>query len=68
MSRDWTIPRGSEDWECEWAGDARFHLRYFKALSMTDKVRAVEAMCETADYFRRRVEARRADTDRPGES
>jgi len=36
------------NWECDWKDDRLFHLRYFKALSMTEKIRAVEEMCKTA--------------------
>jgi hypothetical protein len=60
MKTDWTIPEGSPDWECDWEGSTRFQLRYFRALPITDKLRAVENMCRTARYFEAKAAARRA--------
>jgi len=49
MTNDpWVIRKSAKDWQCGWDDDKRFHLRYFKSLSMTDKIRAVEEMCKTA--------------------
>lgn len=59
MTADWKIREGSPDWECDWKANELFHLRYFRALSVSDKLRAVENMCETADYFRRKAEERK---------
>jgi hypothetical protein len=42
-----------------WEEDERFHLRYFRALSMTEKIRAVEEMCRTAEALSRNAPARR---------
>jgi hypothetical protein len=59
MTADWKIGRNAADWECDWKGDARFHLRLFRSLSITEKLKAVENMCETAEFFRRKAENRR---------
>jgi hypothetical protein len=61
MTKDrWKIKESATDWECDWKGDERFHLRYFRALSMTEKIRAVEEMCRVADALagRRKVDQR----------
>lgn len=58
MSKTWKITERDADWECDWEGSVRFQLRYFKALSFTEKVRAIEGMCETVDYFVRKARAR----------
>lgn len=52
MEFNWKIPEGATDWECDWASSERFRLRYFKALSMTEKVKAVEDMCRIADLLK----------------
>lgn len=49
----WRIPAGSPDWECGWEADALFHLRYFRALSLPERIRAVEEMEEVAAFFGR---------------
>jgi hypothetical protein len=49
---DWTIKEASGDWECDWEGDERFHHRHFRSLSMTEKIKAVEEMCKTADALK----------------
>ena len=50
MTKDrWKIRESATDWESDWKADERFHLRYFRALSMTEKIRAVEEMCRVAD-------------------
>ena len=58
VNKTWKIPEQASDWECDWQGSERFQLRYFRALSFSDKVRAVEHMCETAQYFQRRAAER----------
>jgi hypothetical protein len=50
----WRIPAEARDWECDWEGDELFHLRYFRALSLPEKIRAVEGMEQVAAYFARR--------------
>lgn len=44
----WRIPTDSPDWECGWEGDALFHLRYFRALPLPVKIRALEEMEKVA--------------------
>lgn len=34
------------DWEADWEGSRRFQLRYFRALSLRDKIQALEHMAE----------------------
>lgn len=60
MKPDWTIRETQADWECDWQGSRRFQLRYFKSLSLTEKVKAVERMCKTATYFARKAAERRS--------
>lgn len=36
------------DWQCNWERAKRFQLRYFRSLSMVEKLRAVEEMCRLA--------------------
>lgn len=64
MSEDWKIADPAAPWDCDWEGSERFHLRTFRALSFSDKVRAVEHMCEVAGYFARRAHARQANQNR----
>ncbi len=52
-SNPWVIKETAKDWQCGWKEDKRFHLRYFKALSMSDKLRAVEEMCKTATALKK---------------
>lgn len=59
MKTDWTIRESQANWECDWEGSRRFQLRYFKSLSLTEKVRAVERMCKTAAYFAQKAANRR---------
>lgn len=66
MTAEWKIREGSSDWECDWKGSELFHLRYFRALSVSDKLRAVENMCETAEYFKCKAEDRRRSGGKPG--
>lgn len=42
----WAIDRASENWEADWEGDRRFKLRYFRSLSMREKLEAIEGMAE----------------------
>lgn len=49
----WLIPAEAADWECGWEGDALFHMRYFRALSLPERIRAVEEMEDVAGYFAR---------------
>jgi hypothetical protein len=55
----WAIPESASDWECDWNGSELFHLRYFKALSLTEKLQAVESMGEIADLLTRKARERR---------
>lgn len=59
MKTDWTIREAHANWECDWEGSRRFQLRYFKALSLTEKVLAVERMGKTAAYFAQKAAHRR---------
>lgn len=59
MKPDWTIRETDANWECDWEGSERFQLRYFKSLSLTEKVKAVEQMCKTARYFAHKAAQRR---------
>lgn len=45
---DWKIPPGASDWECDWESSRRFQLRFFRALPMSEKIRAVEEMQRVA--------------------
>lgn len=55
----WAISASARDWECDWEGSELFHLRYFKSLSLSDKLRAVESMGEVADLLMRKARERR---------
>ena len=59
---DWTIPPTARDWESDWEGDTRFHLRYFHALPLPEKVRIVEQMAATVTFFDERARKRRRGT------
>ena len=48
MAEKWTIRKNASQWECDWSGDARFHLQRFRALPMEKKIQAVEEMCALA--------------------
>jgi len=61
----WAIPESASDWECDWNGSELFHLRYFKALSLTEKLQAVESMGEIADLLTRKARERRKLPPRP---
>ena len=60
MKPDWTIKDAQANWECDWEGSQRFQLRYFRSLSLTEKILAVEQMCKTARYFAEKAARRRA--------
>ena len=62
MNKDWLIKESASDWECDWESSTRFQLQYFKALSFTEKCKAVENMCKTAQYFATRAEARKKNS------
>jgi hypothetical protein len=47
------------EWASDWKEDERQKLLAFKALSATEKIRAVEHLNETAAYFLKRSEDRR---------
>lgn len=53
----WRIPSDAPDWECTWADDELFHLRYFRALSLQEKIRAVEQMERVAEFLHGHREA-----------
>jgi len=57
---DWTIDPSSENWECSWQESERFNLRYFKSLSTTEKLKAVEDMCAMVDYFAKKKPKKKA--------
>jgi hypothetical protein len=60
MKDKWQIRETARDWECDWKSTERFHLRYFRSLSMKDKVQAVEEMCRVADLLmKNRVKKRK---------
>jgi hypothetical protein len=62
----WLIPADAPDWECGWEGDEVFHLRYFRALSLPEKIRAVEQMEQVAAFFAKSSRRRRPSGQRPG--
>lgn len=47
------------DWECDWAGTERHQMRYFKKLPLATKIRMVENMQETAEFFIAKAKIRR---------
>lgn len=49
---DWRIRETDADWDCDWNGSERFHIRCFKALPMQEKLEAVEEMCRFVEMFR----------------
>jgi hypothetical protein len=55
----WEIAESAANWECGWEDSRRFQLRYFRALSITDKLKAVEEMAELVEFFSKRVQERR---------
>jgi len=63
--QDWRIAESAEDWECGWEASERFQLRYFRALSLTEKLKAVEEMAEVAEHLQRRAWERRGHTANP---
>ncbi len=60
----WRIPAGAADWECSWEADELFHLRYFRALTLPEKIRAVEQMEEVAAA----LDGREGDRGRPAKN
>ncbi len=66
MNAEWKIKTGAKDWECDRKGSELFQLRYFRALTIAEKFRAVEHMCETADCLSRKAAERRRRTSQPG--
>ena len=52
MPKTWRINKKARNWECDWAGDADFHLRHFRALPMEEKIKAVEKMCALAGQLK----------------
>jgi len=57
----WKIPPDAADWECDWRGDRLFHLRYFRAFPLAEKIRAVEEMTQVAEHFRKKREIRNGE-------
>jgi hypothetical protein len=55
----WEIAESADDWECGWENSRRFLLRYSRALSLTDELKAVEEMAEVVEFFSERVRERR---------
>jgi len=63
--QSWKIAESATDWECGWEDSERFHLRRFRALSITEKLMAIEEMADLAEFLGRRArERRRATGDR----
>ncbi len=48
---DWRIRETDADWECDWNGAERFHVRCFRSLPMREKLEAVEEMCRFVEQF-----------------
>jgi len=51
-TRDWRIRETDANWECDWNGSERFHVRCFRALPMQEKLEAVEEMCRFVETYR----------------
>jgi hypothetical protein len=51
-TQGWRIREADADWDCDWSGAERFHIRCFKALPMQEKLEAVEEMCRFVEMFR----------------
>jgi len=60
MKQTWQIDKSASDWECDREGEERFHLRYFRSMSMEKKILAVEEMCAITDALHA---ARKKDGD-----
>ena len=54
----WKIRETSPGWDSDWAGDERFHLQYFRALPMKEKIKAVEEMCRLATALQNQRKAK----------
>jgi hypothetical protein len=49
--RDWRIRDTDADWESDWEGSERFHVRCFRALPTQEKLEAVEEMCRFVETY-----------------
>lgn len=59
MNNKWQIRESDPDWQCDFEGNTRFQLQYFKSLPIEEKFKAVEDMCEVVDFFKKRAEIRK---------
>jgi len=59
MRPDRQIREREEAWEFGPQDDRKVHLRCFRAFSLSEKIQAVEKMCQTARYFQRKFLERR---------
>jgi len=55
----------SPEWTSDWEEDERTKLLAFRALSATEKIRAVEHLNETAAYFLKKANERRGTETAP---
>lgn len=55
--KPWQIDYNAENWECDWEGNKRQELRYFRQFSLHKKLEIVEGLCNLARYFQKRREA-----------
>ena len=63
MTKDrWTLKEPPDDGKRGWEADELLHLRYFRSLSMTEKIRAVEEMCRTAEALKKDSHLRKHGT------
>lgn len=53
------IQNQAVDWECDWVGTERHQMRYFRKLPLATKIRMVEEMQETAEFFITKAKNRR---------
>lgn len=56
----WRVKESAKGRESGWEADELVHLRYFRSLSMTEKIRAVEEMCRLAQALSKDAAKRRA--------
>jgi len=56
---NWRIAESAANWECGWEDSRRFNLSYFRALSITDKLKAIEEMAEVVEFLTQRARDRR---------